>query len=209
MILLPTAYFGNIEYFSKIISGENIVIESYETYPKQTYRNRCEIMGSNGVISLSVPIKHSANGRTLTKDVLIDYATSWQRNSWRGIISAYRNSPYFDHYEDLFAPFFTERFETLLEMNNKATEVILKILGERIDIKYSTDYIKKEDIDIDDCLDLRYAFSPKKKWLNRYDISYYQVFSDKISFAPNLSILDLIFCDKPNCINILKRSYEA
>lgn len=209
MILLPTAYFGNIEYFSKIISGEKIVLEAYESYPKQTYRNRCEIMGANGVISLSVPIKHSVGSLILTKDMVIDYAMPWQRSSWRAIISSYRNSPYFDHYEEMFAPFFTERFETLLEMNNKATKIILKILGESVDISYSTDYLKKEDVNISDCIDLRYAFSPRKKGVCRTDIPYYQVFSDKMPFAPNLSILDLIFCDKPNCINILKRSYEA
>ncbi|MBA2748463.1 MAG: WbqC family protein, partial [Tatlockia sp.] len=32
---------------------------------------------------------------------------------------------------------------------------------------------------------------------------YSQVFEDRLGFQPNLSILDLLFCEGPNAINLL------
>ena len=39
MILLPTAYLGNLQYYSKLLSGE-ACIDLHEHYLKQSYRNR-------------------------------------------------------------------------------------------------------------------------------------------------------------------------
>ena len=77
--LLSTAYFPPIEYYSKLISYDKIFIEKHENYPKQTYRNRCEILGANGILTLSIPVT-KLKPKTFTKDILIDYSTKWQKN---------------------------------------------------------------------------------------------------------------------------------
>ena len=201
MLLLPTTYFGNIEYFSKIIDTKEATIEIYESYPKQTYRNRCMIMSANGVIPIIVPTKHSKGVKLATKDVEIDYSMPWQRNAWRAIVSAYRNSAYFEHYEHLLEPLFVNRYETLLEMNNTTLDVMLKTLKVSPSINFTSDYIRKDsDSNI---IDLRDSFSPKKE-SDSIDTEYYQVFSDRHPFAKNLSILDLILCEGSNSLNILK-----
>jgi len=39
-ILLSTAYFPPVQYFSKFLQFENVYIEQHENFTKQTYRNR-------------------------------------------------------------------------------------------------------------------------------------------------------------------------
>lgn len=192
MILLPTSYFGNIEYYSTLLTADSVEIEIYENFPKQTYRNRMQIMTANGVIPVIVPLKKSRGGKIMTKDVEVDYSMPWQRNAWRAVVSAYRNSPYFDHFEHKIEPFFNNRFETLIEMNNNILDTTLSIIGSSVDIKMSTNYVHCIDGN-----DMREYFTPKTEH-HGVGKQYYQVFSEKIPFHENLSVLDLIFCEGSN-----------
>ncbi|MFW5699856.1 MAG: WbqC family protein, partial [Bacteroidota bacterium] len=97
-IILPTAYFGNIEYYSLIKQADNVLIEAHEHYIKQTYRNRCEIATANGPLALTVPVKFSNTKKTTIKDVRIDYDTNWQKIHFKAIESAYRKSPFYEHF---------------------------------------------------------------------------------------------------------------
>src|SRR5687767_12751081 len=97
--LLSTAYWPNLEYFYRLLNSGATVIEQFENYQKQSYRNRMWILSANGVLELSVPIEHRAT-KELTKDIHISYREKWQHRHWRAITSAYRNSPYFEFFED-------------------------------------------------------------------------------------------------------------
>ena len=207
MILLSTAYAGNIQYFSKLLGRERCVIERYDSYVKQSYRNRCDILSANGVISLSIPIVKVHGEKTLVKDTRIDYSMDWQTRHWRGIVSAYRNSPYFDYYEDLLIPCYENRYPFLLDFNDYLLRKILVCLGvEEMNYSYSDHYMMYEP----GVRDYRNSLSPKIA-LQRKDrqfvpVSYYQVFSEKFSFISNLSILDLLFCEGPHAREIIEQS---
>ena len=104
-LLLSTAYFPPIAYFCAIKQYGSVYIEQYENFGKQSYRNRCEIMTANGVIPLTVPVA-KANSKTCIKDLKIVYQTNWQKLHYKGIESAYKNSPYYEYYIDDLIPFF-------------------------------------------------------------------------------------------------------
>ena len=189
-ILLSTAFFPNIQYISKFLK-DDVIIEKYETYPKQTYRNRCNILSANGVLPLSVPVQK--NYHTLTKDIRIDYSEMWQRNHLTALKSAYRNSAYYDYYFYKFEKFFVQKETFLVDLNDKILEVLFSVL--KIDAKYTytTDYI----FDASSYMDFRDCISPKPS-RNLADSSfvpkpYIQVFCDRFDFVQNLSILDLLF----------------
>jgi hypothetical protein len=59
-------------------------------------------------------------------------------------------------------------------------------------------------------LNFREAFSPKKHRAEKDSQfkpqPYTQVFHEKFGFVPNLSILDLLFNEGPNSLNILEQS---
>ncbi len=207
MLLLPCVYLGNIRYYTKLLQGRYpVTIDVGEHYRKQSYRNRCDILGANGPLSLTVPVFKKSGEKLRVRDVRIDYAKEWQHQHWHSIVSAYRNSPYFDYYGEAFEPFYLRRYEFLSDFNQEIQSTVLDILGVHPKIKLSETYVAPEP-GIRDCRD---AFSPKPR-LEAPDetfvpASYYQVFSDRYGFVPDLSILDLIFCEGPEAMKVILAS---
>jgi len=204
MILLSTAYYGNIRYYTKFFQDQPVVIEAHENYQKQSYRNRCRILTANGLADLTVPVVKDSGNKIPIKDVRIDYSKPWRHQHWYSIMSAYKNSAYYDYYYDIFEPLYSERFEFLWDLNEVIREKIFNLLKIKFEIKYSEDFYG----DVEN--DFRNSISPKKKYnvvdKNFQLVEYYQVFSDKYDFFPDLSIIDLIFCEGPNAVDILKQS---
>ena len=127
-ILLSTAYFAPIQYYSRFVSHSEVYIEQYEHFNKQTYRNRCLILGGNGVISLIVPVVKGRGQKILIKDLKVAYDMDWQRNHWRTIFSAYNSSPYFEYYQDVVIPFFQKKEKYMLDLNMSIHQTICELL---------------------------------------------------------------------------------
>jgi hypothetical protein len=201
-VLLSTAYLAPIQYYTKITMYDEACIEVYENFVKQTYRNRCVIYGANGELTLSIPIIKNSP-KVLTKDILIDYSTNWRKMHLKSIESAYSSSPFFEYYIDDFIPFYTKEFKFLLDFNTEIQKVVLEHFEIEKNIHYTTDYqFSKDLINIKD---FREKISPKKTIADLDFISheYNQVFIEKHGFKQNLSIIDLLFNEGPNAIEIL------
>ena len=201
MTLFSTAYFPCISYMARFLAEDEPLIEVFETYRKQTYRNRCRVMTANGVESLSVPVVKVHGNHTMTKDIIISPVEPWQHIHSRCLESAYKAAPYFDHYYDYLCPIFEGHFERLIDLNDAALQAILKMLKIKKEIVHTTDYVREAEND------LREAFSPKKAIENTSFPAYYQVFSTKFPFAADLSVLDLIFNEGPEATNYLKQIF--
>lgn len=202
MIILSPAYLGNLQYFSRLCRG-NCTIDIHEHYIKQSWRNRCTILSANGPISLTVQVVQGAKPCVPVCDIRIDYSKRWQHQHWGSIVSAYKKSPYFDHYADSIAPFYTKKYEFLVDYDLELTDTLLKLLGIEERPSITDHYMTATASDTD----LRAVFSPKPH-LNRpdpqfRDAPYYQVFSEKFPYVPNLSVLDLLCCEGPQAKNVL------
>jgi hypothetical protein len=193
-IYLSTSYFGPVHYFARLIHSSEAIIEKFENYSKQSYRNRCEIFGANGKLSLSIPILIASRKKILIKDVKISYDTNWQKLHWKTIESAYRNSPFYEYFIDEFEVFFVKKFDFLYDFNLQIIKTICKNLKITIPIIDTEDYIFADDLLIND---FREIIHPKKDYhLSDPEFNpkpYFQVFSDKLGFISNLSILDVLF----------------
>lgn len=194
-IYLSSAYLAPIQYYTKFLSKDRIFIEQHDNYVKQTYRNRCNIISANGVIPLSIPVEHSSKNKTLMKDIRISQHGNWQHMHWNAIVSAYNSTPFFEYYQDDFRPFFDKEYEFLFDFNEELRLLIIDLLNiEVTETAYTSSYktgFANEEVD------MREAIHPKKDATALDDhfmpCNYYQIFSQKLGFIPNMSIIDLLF----------------
>jgi len=191
-VLLPTSYFPPISYMAIVTKHQEIIFEQMETYPKQTYRNRCEILTSSGKLNLIIPVIKPNGNHTLTKDIEICYREPWQQHHWKSIQTAYRSSPYFNYYADFLQPIFNRKEKSLIILNHHIFSLLNKIIDVQPDIHYTNEYDKKPD----GFFNLRSKMKPGK--LPGFDFPEYpQVFSHKSGFMKDLSVLDLLFNTGP------------
>ena len=108
-VLLSTTYFGPVQWYQKLHRAETVDIEQWESFQKQTYRNRCEIATTQGIQALTVPIIRGTS--PLMKDIKISDHGNWRHLHWNAIKSAYGESPFFDYYQDDIRPFFEKRWD--------------------------------------------------------------------------------------------------
>ena len=205
-ILVSTACFPSVQYITKLVQFENIYMEQFENFTKQTYRNRYEILGANGVIPLIVPVVKGRGRKIKIRDLQISYDTDWQRNHWRTIFSAYNSSPFFEFYRDDIQPFFEKPRKFLFDFNLEILETLCDLM------EIEPTLVLTEDFETvpEGTLNFREAISPKKHRTENdpqfIPLPYTQVFHEKFGFVPNLSILDLLFNEGPNSLNVVEAS---
>ena len=207
-ILLSTAYFAPVRYFTKLAVFSEPYIEQHEHFIKQTYRNRAVILGANGPISLIVPVEKGREQKIKIKDLRISYDEDWQRNHWRTIFSAYNSSPFFEYYAPDLEPFFLKKHAFLFDFNQRITEFILEILDIQTSLSLTGAFEKIPD----GCLNFREKINPKahRNAHNEHFIAqpYTQVFCDKFGFIADLSILDLLFNEGPSAHSLLMNCWQ-
>ncbi|MGU3373695.1 WbqC family protein [Chryseobacterium sp. M5A1_1a] len=201
-VLLPVFYMPPVSWFSVFLNAENnVVFEQFENFPKQTYRNRANIYGANGKLSLIIPVKH--NGNREIKDTEMSYREDWRGLHWKSIKTAYQSSPYFEYYEDKFKKIFDLKEKFLLDFNLKGLEVIQQILKTEKAHSLNEEYIKNPE-----CINFREKFSAKST--SEFEMEdYYQTFSDKFGFLEDLSILDLICNKGPESLTYIKKIKQS
>lgn len=198
--LFSTAYFPPVSYVAALLQSNSIVVEQYETFPKQTYRNRTVIATANGLLALTVPVVRTNGNHTYTKDMAICYNENWALKHWRAIESAYNSSPYFLYYKDEVEVILNKQHATLIELNMDILAFVVKKLKVKKEVILSDDYISQIG---EGTIDYRNHFSPKNKELLSLP-EYDQVFEDRYGFQSDISILDLIFNLGPDSLGYLK-----
>lgn len=192
--LLGSTYFGPIQWYQKLNRYDHCMIEQYDNFIKQTYRNRCVIPTTNGLQSLSIPvttIEGLSISKTPMKDIRISDHGNWRHIHWNALSSAYGESPFFEYYQDDIRPFFEKKWDFLIDFNMAITQKMNQLLDIRPTIALTDEFASpaSDVIDFRDVIRPKHSgndvgFSPKR---------YYQVYQQKIDFQPNMSILDLLF----------------
>lgn len=201
-LLIESQYFPNLYFYKTLIEHDNLLVEKHEHYQKLSFRNRCYIAGPNGSILLSVPLARGKNQRTVMKDVKISNEEKWQAQHWKTLVSAYRRSPYFEYYEEDLGRLYKQPVAYLMDWNERCFEWANKVIGFTPTISYTTEYQKKyTDTAITDARD---TMVPGTELEKTGLVDYTQVFQERVGFLPNLSILDLIFCEGKRGLALLK-----
>lgn len=199
-VLLSIAYLPPLSYFALLLQRP-VRIEKQETFPKQTYRNRCRIYSDKGIMPLSIPVTKPQGNHTPTDEVLILNEDKWYVRHWRAFMAAYESSPYFLYYKDELEPFFQGTEDNLFEYDLNLIRKISEIIGFEPDIQFTEQFEKSPS----GILDFRQTIHPKQENLSIDFPSYFQVFDDKHGFIPDLSIVDLLFNLGPETKTYLSR----
>jgi hypothetical protein len=196
--ILHPSYFPSISHFVVMAQSHKIVFEKEDNFQKQTNRNRMYIYSPNGIQLLNIPIKHSKENRQMTKDIRLETAFDWQKQHFKSLEAAYRNSPFFEFFEDDIMPVFEKKHTFLMDLNLKTIEIVSKCLGLKLEPTFSTEYFRNPVL-----TDFRTLVDGKK---DSYEFqSYTQVFEEKFGYLNNLSILDLLFNEGRHALSYLKQ----
>lgn len=197
MLILPATYLPDIEYITRLLAaGDDYIIDCGEHYIKRSVRNRTRIMTANGVLDLTVPVVNANRPRTAMHKMQIDYSKPWQHQHWVAIESAYRSSAYFDFIAERLRPFYSENYTSLVEFNLAILTTLLAFLGYTKPLKTTTEYVVATENDVD--------LRPKHRTTEFSTPHYFQLFSDRLPFAENLSILDLLMSEGDYATSLLK-----
>ena len=189
--LLSTTYFGPVQWYQKLYRYEEVEIEQWESFQKQTYRNRCLIATTQGVQALTVPVERGTS--LCMKDIRISDHGNWRHLHWNALVSAYGESPYFEYYQDDIRPFFEIKWNYLLDFNEAIREKMCELLDIQPKVNYSLEFrVESGEFALKD---FREGIRPKHPMADP-DFKakpYYQVYQQKHGFLANLSVLDLLF----------------
>jgi hypothetical protein len=196
-IIQETQIFGPIGIFAHYLNKNEIIVEKHENYQKRSFRNRYDILTTNGVLRLTIPLCKGKNNKMPITEVKIAYDDNWVDIHLQTLRSAYGKSPYFEFYFDGLEKIFAKKRCLLFDFNMECMSFIFSKLKLTKKISTSNSY----EPQYDNLVDLR-----NKKWDDSQDhSSYVQVWEDKFGFTPNLSILDLLFCMGPESISYLRK----
>ena len=195
--LIHPTYFPNIEFFSHLLKSKNLIFEINDFYQKQTFRNRASIYGSNGKLNLIIPVSFSSSKKEKLKDIRICNNNNWQKNHLKSIQIAYRNSPYFEFFEDHFIEVFEKKEEFLIDITIKSIRIIFNILEEDLKFKFTSSFQDNYNSNSD----FRNLSIRNSKAKTNIIQPYKQVFETQCGFISNLSVIDLVFNEGLNSLN--------
>jgi hypothetical protein len=204
-LLVDLHFCPSLEYFCLLSDYKNIQFEKHEHYVKQSYRNRCYIKTSQGVEMLSIPLTNK-HGKVSFGEVMIDYSTRWQNIFQRTVETAYRNSPFYEHYSDELFKIINSNKTFIFELNLEILSFCLNSLRWSQHLSETSQYEKTVN---ERFSDMRSAITTRNTYIERgfyRPAPYYQVFGS--SFEENLSVLDLLFCSGPDSGRVLLASRE-
>lgn len=185
--VFPVAYFGSVRYFQDLVKFDRVLFENKEHLPKQTFRNRMTILGSQGAQVLTMPLEKPSGSKTATKDVLVSYRQNWPLIHWRALKTAYASAPYFEHYAPDIEKLLFTKHRYLVDFDLEVTQFILDIYQLPLSYSFTESYEP--------------AYPEDYRFLNYETLKmtgeYTQVLFSEKQFYPQISILDLLFCEGP------------
>ena len=199
-LVIEPHYLGSLEYYALLLDSESIVLEVNDYYQKQTYRNRCYLLGSNKILTLTVPVSYSS--KTLTKDVTVDNFQRWKKDHNGAFYSAYGKAPFYEFFAEDLEAIWRKDYKYLVDLSVDLLILTFKWLRKDVKMTLSDSYKEKVE------LDFRDVIIPKKTFVDRkiyQEVPYTQLFGD--NFIPNLSIIDLIMCEGPGALDVLTASF--
>jgi hypothetical protein len=207
-VLIDLHYLPGLAFFANVLAYETVWLEACEHFQKQTYRNRCRILTAQGVDGLIIPVVGGRSAQKVpVRDARIDPHVNQGQAHWRAIRTAYGKAPFFPDYADALQPLFVQKPVFLFDFNYQLLTTCLRLLGTSVNLQLTHQY---DPVPNSGVLDRRGAILPRFESgpAEGYRlIPYRQNFGEQ--FFSNLSVIDLLFCQGPEALSLLRRSVVA
>ncbi len=200
-LLIELHYLPCLDYLSGLMQFGAVRLEAQEHYQKQSYRNRCYVLTANKVDVLTVPVEQGTHHQPI-RDLRIDAKQAWQMHHWRCLQAAYGKAPFFDHYAPDFDALYQKNWKFLFELNLELLTICLKSMRLSVPVDLTEWYDKQPPAGL---FDARSTVNPRNKpeaYVFHRPVAYPQNFGQ--TFVPNLSSIDLLFCQGPAAWDVLR-----
>jgi len=214
-----------IPYFFKIIKSDIFIIMDDVQFQKNGVQNRNSIKTPSGSAFLTIPV--STKSDTLINQVSISNRVHLKK-FLKTLQANYGKSKYFNNiFPEIENIINSHTSMHLNDLNIELLNMVIKFLGVKTEIKYSSSFSlksKKDDLVLDlivangeneyitgegglEYMDLN-KFDLKEIKLYKYSFDYkeYPQLWEKNGFVPYLSIIDLLFNDLPNAYEYIEKS---
>lgn len=211
-------------YFDSIAAVDVFVVFDDMQYTKRDWRNRNKIKTPNGLKWLSIPVEVKGKYFQKIKDTKIA-DPNWAKSHWGSLKQNYSGATCFNETKDWVEELYRNcKFEFLTEVNLYFIEAIMKYLGIKTEIRYSSEFTLHEDKTqrlVNICKELNitdyYTGSAAKSYmeeerfakenmnLHYWDYSVYAEYDQLYPpFEHGVTIFDLIFHQGEKAKNYLK-----
>jgi hypothetical protein len=184
-ICLDLHYLPSTAYISAAGQAARLWLAVDAPHQPKCHVNSCYIGTSQGVQRLVVPIRRVTR-RLDAQQVEIDYSTRWRKKHLAALQAAYGKTPYYEEVMDLLAPIISAKSRLLGELQVKLFAFYRNFLPLTEDLNLGSNFEAARVLDLRGKLCTTTVLSGRAK-------SYHQRFGG--DFIPNLSIVDLLFCE--------------
>lgn len=220
-------YLPWLGYFEKIARSDIHVFFDDVQFEKNSFDNRNKILTAQGELWLTVPVLSKGHLDTRLSDIEIDTRAPWAKKHWKTITMNYSKCPYFSEHASFFEQIYNRDWKNLLALNIEITTYLLKALGISTKLVYSSKLQKdgkKSDLVLSICKNLGAGtylsgtFGKDYLELEKFQAANIQVLFQDYEhpvykqhfegFVPYMSVIDLLFNEGKNSLDILMNRHS-
>ena len=217
-------YFALIDYVDEFVFLNDV------QFDKRSWQSRNYIKTSNDKLLLSANVKTKGKfSQNINEVQLINYDI-FSTNHLKSIKLNYKKSKYFDLYFNEIKKIFDKRFDKLQDLNIEIINKINELLGIKKKILFSSEFnsnkknfykdeylleiCKKVDAEIYiSTIGAKKYLSKSKLFINKnifikyFEMNKFVYSQPNGQFVPNLSVLDILFNEGKEALNILRKNF--
>jgi hypothetical protein len=122
------AFMPWLGYLHKILVSDKFVILDNVQFEKNSFINRNYIMGHDGPILLTVPIKIKNHLSNTIKDIEISNEINWKKKHLNSIYLNYKKSPFFKEHFPFFEEIYNNNWSNLFHLNHTILDYLMKVI---------------------------------------------------------------------------------
>ena len=208
--------------FQKVAMSDAFCLFDATQYDDNDFQNRNRIKGPNGPMWLTVPVKAQDHHRLQITEIEIADGDVWRRKHWKSLLWAYGKAPYFSRYADFFEQTYRQPWSRLVDLDIHLLTYLFEVLGLPASFKRASQLPcegRKSEAIIGMCRALGasvYVFGSQGRGYadravfeaEKIGVAFQEyrhpVYPQQFGpFAPNLSVVDLLFNCGPDSLEIL------